>query len=278
MQNHSNLIIKALRKYYGSTQVEFSDFLGVSQGALSKIEAGKLEISALQWITICDQYKINPDSLFTGVVNADSSKSDQISVNKNFRAFKVPQKYSLYAESTIRTVYPFIKFLETKVGKKKTNDFLISLGMKPEYFVVLDNPINLVFINDVVTMLIEKNYLSAKNLAELFKHFPIEAVHSYVIEDVKYSANLNTALVKFISRIGNHYERNTSYEFIGEKNCFIQARDYDHVKELDLTSEFKSFRRTYNAKYFENLSNKMRPETIKFTAKKEAGGWNLASA
>lgn len=276
MENQSNLIIKALRKYYGATQVEFSDFLNVSQGALSKIEAGKLEVSAHQWITICDKYKINPTALMSGVINTKGLQAEETATRKYFRSFKVPKKYSLYAESTVRTVYPFIKFMESKLGKNKTVEFLKTLGFQQEYFVILENPINLVFINDLTSYLMKEGYLNQNNLSELFRFFPVNEIHSYVLEDVKFASNIQTALVKFVSSISEHYERNTMYEFVGDKNSFIQARDNDHVKEFDLNSEFNSFRRMYNAKYFENLCSQFRLENIALTAKKVNNGWDIA--
>lgn len=278
MDNQSNLIIKALRKYYGSTQAEFANFLGVSQGALSKIEAGKLEVSAFQWISICENYKINPSALVSGVINTDKVKASESAQRKYFRSFKVPKRYSNYAESTVRTAYPFIKFMQEKLGNNAFKEFLKLKGFEQEYFVVLDNPVNLLFINDIVEALIEKNVLNRNNLNELFGFFPIHEIHAYVLEDVQYSTNIQTALVKLIASISQHYERNTQYEFIGEQNCYIQARDADHVSELGINESFKSFRKYYNAKYFEYICNKLRPETMNFNSRATSGGWDVIYA
>lgn len=278
MNNQSNLIIKALRKYYGSTQSEFADFLGVSQGALSKIEAGKLEVSAFQWITICDKYQINPSALISGVINTDKVKVSEASRRKYFRSFKVPKKYSTYAESTVRTAYPFIKFMEAKLGAKAVKEFLALKGFEQEYFVILDNPVNLLFINDIVQALVDRNVLNQNNLSELFAHFPIHEIHAYVLEDVQFSANVQTALVKLISNISKHYERNTMYEFVGDQKCYIQARDAEHVQEIGLGKDFNDFRQLYNAKYFEHICNKLRPETMNLGAKKTSGGWDVMYA
>jgi transcriptional regulator with XRE-family HTH domain len=42
-REHPGQLLKALRKELGMRQAPFAQALGISQGALSKIEAGKLE-------------------------------------------------------------------------------------------------------------------------------------------------------------------------------------------------------------------------------------------
>jgi len=68
MNNYSSQIIRAVRKYYQLKQVEFAPILSTTQSALSKIEAGHLELSASQWLAVCDHYILDPRSLFTGKI------------------------------------------------------------------------------------------------------------------------------------------------------------------------------------------------------------------
>jgi DNA-binding XRE family transcriptional regulator len=56
-------VMKAVRKQLKLTQVFVSKKLGVSQGSLSKMETGKAEPSALQWMEFCRMTAIPMDVL-----------------------------------------------------------------------------------------------------------------------------------------------------------------------------------------------------------------------
>lgn len=59
-------IIKMIRIERGWTQSELATRLGISQSALSKLEAGKLVPSSLLWFTFCAMAGIQPESLISG--------------------------------------------------------------------------------------------------------------------------------------------------------------------------------------------------------------------
>ncbi len=50
------------RKKLGLTQAFVASQIGISQGALSKMERGLLVPSAIQWLEFCRLAKIQPDS------------------------------------------------------------------------------------------------------------------------------------------------------------------------------------------------------------------------
>jgi transcriptional regulator with XRE-family HTH domain len=60
-------IIKEVRQQRGWTQSELANKLGISQSALSKLEAGKLVPSSLLWFSFCAMAEIQPESLMTGI-------------------------------------------------------------------------------------------------------------------------------------------------------------------------------------------------------------------
>jgi DNA-binding XRE family transcriptional regulator len=59
-------IIKEVRQERGWTQSELATKLGISQSALSKLEAGKLVPSSLLWFNFCAMAEIQPESLIAG--------------------------------------------------------------------------------------------------------------------------------------------------------------------------------------------------------------------
>lgn len=56
-------VMRAVRKQLKLTQVFVSKKLSVSQGSLSKMETGKAEPSALQWMEFCRMTAIPMDAL-----------------------------------------------------------------------------------------------------------------------------------------------------------------------------------------------------------------------
>ena len=56
-------LIRGVRKHLKLTQVLVSKKLGVSQGSLSKMETGKAEPSAIQWVEFCRLTGVPMDAL-----------------------------------------------------------------------------------------------------------------------------------------------------------------------------------------------------------------------
>lgn len=56
-------MIRTVRKHLKLTQIFVSKKLGVSQGSLSKMETGKAEPSALQWMEFCRMTGVPMDVL-----------------------------------------------------------------------------------------------------------------------------------------------------------------------------------------------------------------------
>ena len=69
MQDYTAKILKAIRKYYGISQIDLSKKLGIRQGTLSKLESNLLELSARQWIEFCTEYKLDPNIIITGKIH-----------------------------------------------------------------------------------------------------------------------------------------------------------------------------------------------------------------
>ena len=58
--------IKALRKFFGLTQSEFGDSIGVSRDVVGNLELGRVEPSELIIKMICKTYHVNREWLETG--------------------------------------------------------------------------------------------------------------------------------------------------------------------------------------------------------------------
>ena len=71
---------KRLRKKLGLSQIEFAKRLGLTRGAISNIEAGKVQPKPLLIDLICSTFRANKEWLVsgTGQMLADRSRDDQI--------------------------------------------------------------------------------------------------------------------------------------------------------------------------------------------------------
>lgn len=67
-------VLRAVRKQLKLTQVFVSKKMGISQGSLSKMETGKAEPSALQWMEFCRVTGIPADALLRDGFSANSLK------------------------------------------------------------------------------------------------------------------------------------------------------------------------------------------------------------
>ena len=256
MKDYSSNITRALRKHYGITQKDFSEMIDVRQGTLSKIESGQLELSATQWISLCDHFKIDPSALLYGKIEM-LIDDKYLSLDNATRvgSFKIPRKYSYNMGSTVRTAYPLIKFSQEKLGEEKTKELLKYLNVDPDYFVIQSHSVNLMFIHDFVNQLIIKGLIKAKNVADILKATQTSEVHSYVINQLSKSKKPQLAFKKFTQLLPRYYEINSNYDFIADKKCLIRVEDNEHIKEMNFNNEFLNFREDFNLAHFKGLSS-----------------------
>ncbi len=134
-KTNSGIIIRAIRLYYNYTQSDFAAILGVSQGALSRIEAHQLGLSADQWINFCIKFSLDPHCLTTGIVQV-------LPRNINESGFKIPKIYSGDEVATVRYLFPLIKLMKKTLGENYYEKFLKDNKLDYVYFHILSNSIN----------------------------------------------------------------------------------------------------------------------------------------
>ena len=273
---YTNLVIKALRKYHGYQQASFCKFLNIQQGTLSKIESGLLSINATVWIDICMKFKINPEAIITGRIEQVEDLPLKLR-NELVGNMKVKKRYTRNMGSTVRTVYPLINFLRNQIGMEITNEMLKYLGAPPEYFVIQNLPISILFIQDLVAEISKLGLIDQNNITKLLDYNDAPEVHKFPISNILVNDHAEQNFKRFVKTIKDSYEINTNYNFVGEAQNFIEARDNKHMSEIDISSEFELFRALYNEAHF-NLLAPMLHSDAKFRAVKTEGGWNLSVA
>lgn len=275
MKDFSPTIIRVLRKYYGISQVRLAKTLGVGQGTISKIESGRLELSAHQWVTLCTLYKIDPTAIVTGRVEALENLAIDPYQNLMPLDFKMPERYKRLMGSTVRTVFPFLEFVRVKFGSEKLSSLLEKLDVDPDYFVVQNLPINIKIIEDIFEILSSSGKLTVKNVPELLNNVPASEVHCYALESISKRTSPKNRMKAFIKSIPKLYEVNTCYDFQGEKKCFISTFDNIHLRELNLSNDFKRFRQLYGLSSFQSLAPLLNLD-YKFKTVRKRKGWDLA--
>lgn len=277
MKNYSTQIIRAVRKYHEIKQTDFAPIIQTTQSALSKIEAGLLEVSAIQWLAVCEKFVLDPRCLFTGKIENLGERKLKVDDHSRIGGFKIPKDYSYLMGSSVRTAYPLLKFANLKLGEKRFESFIKSTGFDRDYFMIMNNPLNLKFIENLVLFLMGEGLISLDNVDSIIDVSKFKDVHSSIILDFYPDQSIEVAVKKLLQRVKFSYEQNTNYEFVGDKE-FVIAKDQDFVKEFKLSSEFNDFRQKFNLSHFQGLDNFVSNGSSKFKSKQINGGWVILKA
>lgn len=146
-------LMKAARKFKKFNQADVAQAIGCSQSALSKMEHNLLIPSAPQWFLFSRFTSIPPETLETGIIDRHSKvkfNNDQVSLG-----FKIPKKYRHFRAGKVREIYPFLLYLEKKLGVDAHKDFITSTGLETEFFLDFDNLINFQLILDTMEYFIK---------------------------------------------------------------------------------------------------------------------------
>lgn len=278
MDNNTGKILRALRKYYGINQIDFSEILEVNQSTLSRIEKGWLELTALQWVNLIDKYRLDARCLTSGKI--ELLELQKININKSERVGgfkKLPQKYDVLRGSCTRSVYPFLKFMSDKIGEEKKDEFLKNLGLDPDYFVIQNLPINILLIQDIFMELERRGLVSIKNYKSIMESVSAQDTHSYFMQSISDTTLPKVAFKKLTKHVATHYEVNSSYEFVGDKKCFVRASNESFLSDLNLEKTFEKFRSLYNLSHFNKLAPILGSDS-KFKLNAYSDGWDIAIA
>lgn len=262
MKSYSAQIIRSLRKTLAINQVELSKQLGISQGAVSKVENGLLELHALEWITFCDAYSIDPNNLTCGFVTfLPKLKIKKVKKLYQVGSYKVPERFLDGDQMTLASLFPILKNLLSK-SEQDFAQFLVefkeSFQMDSDYLFVLDHPINQHFLDiffelkavesakfDFASEENFKYYRSPRNLKSVLKlHFNenieqaidmyIKHYASVVFRNQKYVHDSINKRLEILSHNGSDHSKTHNYQvqllldFMASKNFEMRAQ----VKEL----------------------------------------------
>ena len=148
MTNTIGSLMKAARKFRKLSQSDVAHAIGCSQSALSKMEHDLLTPNAPQWFLFSRFTSIPPETIEMGVIDRHSPIGHD---NAGMAlTYKLPRRYRTNRFQKVREVYPFLIYLEKKVGGKDFKHFFESLEIDSEFFLDFDNMINFQMIVDFI--------------------------------------------------------------------------------------------------------------------------------
>lgn len=242
--DHSGKIIRAVRKYYGITQDELTNILGIPQPTLSKIETGVSELGALHWSQFCQRYNVDYSSLLTGYAELDI-KSPALDSERSAGDFKIPTRYSHLKGSSVRTAIPFINYAKEMFGEKYIFDFIRKLGFSLDYFTILNNPLNINFVYDLSDAMMNKGSLPVKDVASLPENKKMHGILERGYYKSKDGKEFVSRLIKTVKR----YEVNFQYDILEETDdeLTVSIKPNEHMKEFmsDNNRKIEKMLKTY---------------------------------
>lgn len=248
--------MRAARKRSELTQQSVAARLGISQGALSKIENGILIPSAPQWFEFCEMTSISPDSLTAGYI--DNGTSAVLMQKGSDLPFKMPRAYLENRGSKVRAMLPFLAYFRSLMGEEKLEEYLKANKIDPDFFVQMDNQISLAFCLDISRFLISKGYFKPEDFPKLKEAVVNPTAHGRLHRS--YEATGNAAnLISVLLRNSKQYECNFSYslEEQGQQHLVLSVAPEAHLAEFDYKNDpvLGDFLCRYKKYYFESFAS-----------------------
>ncbi len=137
--------IRLLRLFSGLSQVDMAKMLKGSQAWLSKVESGKLEISAQHLFLLRVVFGVSSDAILDGII-----PYYEVALRMNPEMI-LPAEYAANAKIPVRVLYPIVIALQSSKNKVVLPALTRQLKMKPFIFADPTMLVNEAFILDVLT-------------------------------------------------------------------------------------------------------------------------------
>lgn len=144
-------IVETARKDAGLTQGELSDAVGVIQSTISRIEKGVLAPTLFHWIKACEVLNIPEEALSVGFL--DRNTVTKITSGIKEGGYTLPKTYSDLKCIKVRNYLPLFCYIEEEFGEDTLQKIISDLKFKPNFFLNLDNQVNLNFADDFLITL-----------------------------------------------------------------------------------------------------------------------------
>ncbi len=229
-------VLRASRKMKGVGQQDLAAAMGISQSLLSKLENALIIPSAPTWFYLCEFLEVQTDSGVKGFI--DRRRDSTLSDIDRLGNFKIPKNYSYLQGSMTRTSRPLLHYFAKHLGEKKTKEYLKHKEIDPDFFVILDNPLNINFNLELLRTMINSGHLKKNDIPELTSFMKDSLMHGSLEKDYETQKDAKTLLGAFEKNLAK-YETNWRYHFdLNKKDKVeIECLPQPHLNEFDLKSD-----------------------------------------
>lgn len=168
-------IVETARRNAGLTQKELANTLGVIQSTISRIEKGILSPTLFHWMEMCDILKIPQDAISVGYL--DHASITRVKSDIKEGGHTLPKKYRELRCFKVRQILPLITYLRSEFGDEAYVNTLKAMGMRPTFFVNIDNQINLAFLNDLFGQIGNYQHINKKTSKSILRYTSKEDSH-----------------------------------------------------------------------------------------------------
>lgn len=249
--NYSSKILKAIRKCHRLTQGELADFLGITQGALSKIEADILELSAFQWVKICSHFKVPARSLITGRV--EFSFFPKVHFHPYLLgqgSFKIPTNYCHSLGQSVRSTYPLLRLLGHEVGALGLRNYLEKSGFSEDYFTIMSNPLPINFMQDLFHELSQTKTLGPREVvaSEGFRD-------SFdFLQEALEEMGPGKSFKYLLHSLNQYFQVDFLFSLENEQELYtISVKQAQHLQKIELTESFLDYLAKFDFVLIESL-------------------------
>lgn len=229
-------IMRASRKRNGLTQQKVAAKLGISQGALSKMEHGLLIPSAPQWFDFCEMTHIPAESLKTGFI--DRLERVTLSDCRPDVGFKVPRIYGESCGSKVRALMPLVRYFRKAAGDDTFEAFCRAKKIDPDFFLDFDNQINLNVMLDMTRELMKTGYLKNGDPGGVIEQAMDPTSHGLLQAQVQ-SKHTGPEALRALVESSPYYECNFDYkvEELGPNHSQLTVRPGAHLAQFSYRND-----------------------------------------
>jgi DNA-binding XRE family transcriptional regulator len=245
-------VVRCARKDRSLRQATVSAAIGVSQGAYSKFEAGKLVPSVSQWFELCAQLGVHPEHVYY-LGRIDNMKKVTVRDVPRYGSFKLGKPYSQDAGTSIRNALPFTETAQQVLGPRKWQEYLDDREIDPDFFYNYDHQVHFRLIGDLIELIKGKHKgLKEDGLMTAARLAKSPEAHGQLTPLYKKATSKLSMLKQFVTRM-NYYEADFTYEIESEGKNSI---DVSMKPSPEIHSYLEEHKDVYEG-YCEYISNRL---------------------
>jgi transcriptional regulator with XRE-family HTH domain len=221
-------MFRGIRKQLGLTQHEVGDLLQLSQPVISRIERGTATPTIWSWQRLCNLVGAKLDCHVIGAIDRLEPTVGEMG------GFRIPQRLSRNPGSKVRTVRPWLWYMKDALGSEaKVDEYLEHQNLDPDYFVFLDNELNIQFCYDFFDEMIRSGGLRKNTLSQIVAPIGNPSTHGSLCTFYD-RARGKVELIDQLVGNAERYDRNFQYKIENryENGLDISIAGREHLDEF----------------------------------------------